>query len=238
VQRTALLTLNVAASGGLGKGANLAKTGVTTGPPSAAAVVTAGGPPLPYRVLLETTPKPGGSPVPGATHAAPTGLPNVTHPPGLIPAEHVGGHAGRPDAMQAKGMQAATGTRRDIQMQDAAGGHTIERHVGKSETWLRNRLEKDPKMEDENFCSSFRNEAIANRVQGRFVKQNRTMLERWLKNNESHILKTEVVMREPVGIVVERGKSGASETRTSRVVVIRDSSAQGWHILTSFPVPE
>jgi hypothetical protein len=96
VQRTALLTVNMAASGGLGKGANLAKTGVTTGPPSAAAVVTAGGPPLPYRVLLETTPKPGGSPVPGATHAAPSGLPNITHPPGLTPAENVGGPAGRP----------------------------------------------------------------------------------------------------------------------------------------------
>jgi hypothetical protein len=238
VQRTALLTLNVAAGAGMNKGANGARNGVTTGPPTGVAVVTPEGMTFPAPSRLPVKPTGGGSPLPTILDAAPTGLPNVTHPPGLTPAEHVGGPAGRPDAMQAKGMQAATGTRRDIQMQDAAGGHTIERHVGKSETWLRNRLEKDPKMEDENFCSSFRNEAIANRVQGRFVKQNRTMLERWLKNNESHILKTEVVMREPVGIVVERGKSGASETRTSRVVVIRDSSAQGWHILTSFPVPE
>jgi hypothetical protein len=96
VQRTALLTVNTVASAGLSKGANVAKTGVTTGPPSAAAVVTEGGPPLPYRVLLETTPKPGGSPVPGATHTAPTGLPNFTHPPGLTPAENLGGPAGRP----------------------------------------------------------------------------------------------------------------------------------------------
>jgi hypothetical protein len=96
VQRTSLLTVNTVASAGLSKGANVAKTGVTTGPPSAAAVVTEGGPPLPYRVLLETTPKLGGSSLPGATHTAPTGLPNVTRPPGLTPAENVGGPAGRP----------------------------------------------------------------------------------------------------------------------------------------------
>jgi hypothetical protein len=238
VQRTALLTVNMAASAGLSKGANVAKTGVTTGPPSATAVVTEGGPPLPYRVLLETTPKPGGSSLPGATHTAPSGLPNVTHPPGLTPTENVGGPAGRPDAMQTKGTQNATGTRRDIQMQDAAGGHTIERHVGKSETWLRNRLQNDPELKKVNFCSSFRNEAIANRVQGQFVKRHRAALEAWLKNDESHSFKTKVTMNEPVGIVVERGKSGASETYTSRVIAIRDSSPQGWHILTSYPIPE
>jgi hypothetical protein len=182
--------------------------------------------------------------LPTIVDVAPTGLPNVTHPPGLTPPENFGGSTGSPNAMQAKGTHSATGARRDVRAHEAKPtdpelkGHTLAKHVGKSETWLRNRLEKDPKMEDENFCSSFRNEAIANRVQGQFVKQHRAMLERWLKNNESHILKTEVVMREPVGIVVERGKSGASETHTSRVVVIRDSSAQGWHILTSFPVPE
>jgi hypothetical protein len=93
-------------------------------------------------------------------------------------------------------------------------------------------------MEDENFCSSFRNQAIANRVQGQFVKQHRAALEAWLQSGKKGNFRAEVVMKEPVGIVVERGKSGASETHTSRVVVIRDSSAQGWHILTSFPIPE
>ncbi|QJP74175.1 RNase A-like domain-containing protein [Burkholderia glumae] len=34
------------------------------------------------------------------------------------------------------------------------GGHTIERHVGKSEAWLRDRLAREPKLE---IASSFRN---------------------------------------------------------------------------------
>jgi hypothetical protein len=244
VQRTALLTLNVAASGGLGKGANLAKTGVTTGPPSAAAVVTAGGPPLPYRVLLETTPKPGGSPLPGATHTAPTGLPNFTHPPGRPPTENFGGPATVPEPMQAKGTQNATGARRDVRAHEAKPtdpelkGHTIEVHVGKSEAWLRNRLETDPQLKKDKFSSSFRNETIANRVQGQFVKQNRAALEAWLQSGKGGRFTRKVEMQEPVGIVVERGKSGARESHTSIVVAVRDASPQGWHILTSFPISE
>ncbi len=162
----------------------------------------------------------------------------MTHPPGLTPAENVGGPAGRPDAMQVKGTQNATGTRRDIQMQDAAGGHTIERHVGKSEAWLRNRLQNDPELKKVDFCSSFRNEATANRVQGQFVKQNRAALEAWLQSGKKTPFTAEVVMKEPVGIVVERGKSGASDTHTAKVVAVRDLSAQGWHILTSYPISE
>jgi hypothetical protein len=111
VQRTALLTVNMAAGAGLAKGAGAVKSGatMTTGGPTAVAPVTAGGPKLPYRVLLETTPKPDGSPSPTGISPAPAGLPNFTHPPGLTPAENVGGPAGRPDAMLSKGVRSGTG---------------------------------------------------------------------------------------------------------------------------------
>ncbi|MDQ3650810.1 MAG: hypothetical protein M3458_11170 [Acidobacteriota bacterium] len=48
-------------------------------------------------------------------------------------------------------------------------GHTVEIHVGKSEAWLRKRLETDPSLRNQNYASSFFNEAAANRAQGRFV---------------------------------------------------------------------
>jgi hypothetical protein len=96
VQRTSLLTVNMAASGGLSKGANLAKTGVTTGLPSAPAVVTPEGMTFPAPSQLPVKPTGGGSPLPAIGDVAPTGLPNVKHPPGLTPAENVGGPAGRP----------------------------------------------------------------------------------------------------------------------------------------------
>jgi Bacterial CdiA-CT RNAse A domain len=122
--------------------------------------------------------------------------------------------------------------RRNVNSHELAGGHTIERHVGRSENWLRNRLANDPDLQ---FASSFRNEAAANRVQGQFVKQNRAEIEAWLRGGEQRFVGS-VEMRDPVGIVVERGRGGAVETGRAQVVLVRDGSPQGWHILTSYPV--
>jgi hypothetical protein len=42
-------------------------------------------------------------------------------------------------------------------------------------------------------------------------------------------------MGQPIGIVVERSGKVIESSR-ARLVLVRDSSAHGWHILTSFPV--
>lgn len=130
--------------------------------------------------------------------------------------------------------------RRNVQMHEKSAseinlGHTIEKHVGKSEAWLRNRLETDPNLRNTDFVSTFFNEETANRAQGRFVKQHREQIDRWLKSGE-HRLEAEVTMEQPVGIVVERGKGGSVETARVRLTLVRDDSAQGWHFKTSFPI--
>ncbi len=90
------------------------------------------------------------------------------------------------------------------------------------------------------MASSFRNETIANRTQGKFVKQFREEIEVWLKSKQRKPFAKDFDMGELVGIVVERGRNGAFqpavETTRAQVVIVRDSSAQGWHILTSFPI--
>ena len=129
-----------------------------------------------------------------------------------------------------------TGTRRNVEMQEAAGGHTIERHVDKSENWLRNRIETDPTLKIDGVASSFRNETIANRVQGQFIKQNKEAILNWLKSGDNKPFVGVVEMNEPVGIVVERGKAGFVEANKARIVLFRNNSEHGWHIRTSFPV--
>ena len=122
--------------------------------------------------------------------------------------------------------------RRNVNTHETLGGHTIERHVGRSENWLRQRLAGDP---DLRFASSFRNEAAANRTQGQFVRQNRAEIDAWLRGGSDLPYTGSVRMNDPVGIG-ERGRSGAVETNRAQVVIVRDQSAQGWHILTSYPV--
>jgi hypothetical protein len=208
-------------------------------------VATVGNAPQPPNgIQVEAATKTGGassgtnpSPTPGqiATGgvAGATGARGLEKPDAPPQTPDFGGPVERPEAMQAKRTHSATDARRDIQMQDAAGGHTIERHVGKSEAWLRKRLENDPDIG--NFASSFHNEAIANRVQGRIVNRFQNQIQEYLKSGQKRPLVIEVDMREPVGILVERGKSGSITTTKATVVIARDQSKQGWHFATSYP---
>jgi hypothetical protein len=135
--------------------------------------------------------------------------------------------------MERRGDDLGVSDRRNVGSHEVLGGHTLERHVGRSEAWLRQRLANDPDIGD--FASSFRNEAIANRAQGRFVNRFKSDIDDWLKDGSNRPLVAQFDMGEPVGIVVERGKSGAVTTSKVTVVLVKDSSPQGWHFLTSFP---
>ena len=74
--------------------------------------------------------------------------------------------------------------RRDVRSHDEAGGHSIERHVGKSESWLRQRLANDPGL---GVASSFRNEIVANRTQGAFVRRYREQIDAWPRKRQTHV---------------------------------------------------
>jgi len=79
-------------------------------------------------------------------------------------------------------------------------------------------------------------EVIANRVQGRFVKKFKTEIETQLKNGKT-LFKIDFDMGEPIGNIVERGKSGEIITSKVRVVIVKDNAIpQGWRIHTSFPI--
>ena len=129
------------------------------------------------------------------------------------------------------------GRRKDLTLDELLGGHTIERHVGKSDNWLRKRLTDDFGIPS---ASTFTNEAIANRTIARFVKEKREAIEEWLESGK-HRLDVEFEMNEPVGRVLTRGKGNASNSKpieTDKVIIsiIRNNTPQGWHVNTSFPI--
>ncbi len=128
------------------------------------------------------------------------------------------------------------GGRRDIDAYELLGGHTVEQHVGKTERWLRNRLTNDPELRGEPFASSFYDKVLANRAQMQVVKTYRSQIDDWLKGGSGRPLRLEIDMGEPAGIVVMRGRSGSTVSSKVRVIIARDNTAQGWHVLTSFPI--
>jgi Bacterial CdiA-CT RNAse A domain len=130
------------------------------------------------------------------------------------------------------------GARKTLDLDELLGGHSIERHVGKSENWLRQRLLNEPLTK---ASSTFTDYATANKTVSRFVKENRELIEKWLESG-SHRLEKDFSMDETIGRVLSRGKGNAPlgkavETSKARLVLVRDKTPQGWHIETSFPIP-
>lgn len=128
------------------------------------------------------------------------------------------------------------GSRKTLEVDELLSGHTIEKHVGKSDNWLKQRLLDEPKTE---LASSYRNKEAANKTIAKFVKENKAEIEEWLKSGE-HRFEKDITMEEPIGNVLGRGKGGAPvdksiETARAWVTIIRDNSSKGWHVETSFP---
>jgi len=127
----------------------------------------------------------------------------------------------------------ATATdRRNVVDNDVAGGHTVSRHVQKSKASLQDRLDSDPKLK---ATSSFPNLATANFAQTTLVKQNRSTIDHWLKSSETRPLKVEADTGKQVGRVLERNGRFAEATKV-RGISEKDTSPQGWHFRTSFPI--
>ena len=123
--------------------------------------------------------------------------------------------------------------RRNIQDHEEGKGHTIEKHVGKSDNWLRKRLRDDPAIE---AASTFTNEATANRVQGRFVKQFRSEIDEWINTGRGTFTR-EIELDFPIGRVIQRGNHHSESSSKALIVLIKNRSEHGFQILTSFPVP-
>lgn len=130
------------------------------------------------------------------------------------------------------------GARKSLELDELLGGHSITKHVGKSESWLRQRLLNEPETKS---ASSFRNYETANKVVAEAIKDNTDTIEKWLSGGSDKPLKLNTIADNPVGIVLERGKGGsvglktATETRKAEVLLVKDNTSKGWHVLTSYP---
>ena len=116
---------------------------------------------------------------------------------------------------------------------DDEGGHTDARHIGKNDQWLRNRQRSDGIKDS----STFSNNAAANLTQARFVKAYKKEIREWLNNKKANnTFVDEITMDREIGTAVS-GKGKARPTRKAKVVLKKDSSELGYHILTSYPIP-
>jgi Bacterial CdiA-CT RNAse A domain len=130
--------------------------------------------------------------------------------------------------------------RRNPVINDMLGGHTIydlfdgkidTKHVGKTVEQLKARLKRETNLR---AASSFTNLERANKAQREFIKHYEKEIADWLINGKGTFEK-KLEIGEDLGNIVGRGKTGANMGTKVFVVLAKDGTNKGFHVVTSFP---
>ena len=123
----------------------------------------------------------------------------------------------------------------DLQAAEARGGHTLERHVGKTDRDLAERLEREPQISS---ASTYTDADTARRVVAAALAQSRGKVGAWAARSGRRpnlVVKYVQPDGRAIGRSLARG-ARVSATCTRAVVVLRwDVRRRRWFVLTSYP---
>lgn len=139
-----------------------------------------------------------------------------------------------PEAAPAAAQRAATDERYDLDADEARGGHTLARHVGKSDAQLRDRLAREQGI---GIASTYLTRAFAERTIARTLREQESRVREWAaRSGRRPNLALDYRGRpgEVIGRSIRRGREPVS--CTDAVVVLRWSEG-GYYVLTSYPEP-
>ena len=117
-----------------------------------------------------------------------------------------------------------------IRENEERGGHVLEKHVGKSEEQLKQRLADESHLKT---ASSFHDEGTAERTIATALDQNRSEIETWLKRAAGERLWLKHKSQSSLGITLDHGQSTA---RTSSIasIILKPDARGGFYVLTAY----
>ncbi len=121
----------------------------------------------------------------------------------------------------------------DLARDEDMGGHTLRKHVGRSDEQLRERLEKEQGI---SAASTYTDRAAAELAVGTALEQARGRLERWLDRagGRAPNLVLDYHGDQPIGRTMHRGDS-TSQPCSDAKVVLRMAGPGQYYVLTSYP---
>jgi len=128
---------------------------------------------------------------------------------------------------------AADSTGYDLARDEARGGHTLARHVGRTDAQLRDRLQR----EQISAASTYTDRATAERVVARTLARQRSRVDQWLARKGSRpnlALDYRGDGREAIGRSLTR-RGSQTIPCTDAVVVLRWDGGRGFIVLTTYP---
>ncbi len=125
--------------------------------------------------------------------------------------------------------------KRDLLRDEKRGGHTLSRHVGKSDAQLRERLRREQRL---SAASTWTDRETAEQVVGAAIGANRERIERWTNREGS---RANLVLDWPgdgkrvIGRSLRRGAKDPVPCTRAVVVLRWNVDGEIYHVLTSYP---
>ena len=128
---------------------------------------------------------------------------------------------------------AATNTRHDLSQDEAAGGHTLRKHVGRTDAELRERLDRERNIA---AASTWNDRESAEAAIGAALVQQNNTVSRWL-DRDTHpnlVLDYAGDNTHPFGRTLRRGEDRVQPCAHA-VIVLKWDGSNSYHVLTAYP---
>jgi hypothetical protein len=123
------------------------------------------------------------------------------------------------------------GPPRDLSQDEAAGGHVLRKHVGRTDDELRERLEHERNISG---ASSYTDRSIAEHVIGAAIAKSQDRIQRWQNRPGGHPnLVLDYDASQPIGRTLNRGDRQSRPC--SHAIVVLKYAAPSYYVLTSYP---
>lgn len=134
----------------------------------------------------------------------------------------------------AQGGDGGSSNARDLSQDELAGGHTLRKHVGRTDDQLRERLGHERNI---SAASTWTDRDTAEHAVGIALEQNRSKVERWQNREGGHpnlVIDYDGDRSHPVGRSLRR-EVDQPEPCAHATIVLRWTPPNGYYVLTSYP---
>ncbi len=135
-----------------------------------------------------------------------------------------------PEQRRTEQQQPALG-RRDLVQDEARGGHTLQRHVGKTDEELRERLQR---QRDISAASTFTDRTAAEFAVGSCLFEKRRIIEQWEARERHPNPPLDCTAESPVGRSLTRNADHVTPCDNTKVV-LKWSGDREYYVLTAYP---
>lgn len=123
---------------------------------------------------------------------------------------------------------------RDLDADERKRGHTLSRHVGRTDQQLAERLKREPET---STASTYTDKATAERCVGIAIAQSESKIKAWARRggDDKFVVDYKGDGKTPIGRSLRQGERTPKTCFNSKVVLAMDNRGGDYFVLTSYP---